>query len=150
MARGLIYDFTEGLPDVLARESVTVYIGFDPTSNSLQVGNLLALMGLARLQRFGHTPIGLAGGGTGMIGDPSGKTNERQLLTAEEVAANVEAIKKQLARFLDFEVKSNAARIANNADWRPSAPMMTFLRRGQALHRQLHDGEGFGAHPLGP
>jgi tyrosyl-tRNA synthetase len=126
--RGLVYDFTEGLQETLAKEKLTVYIGFDPTSNSLQVGNLLALMGLARLQRFGHTPIALAGGGTGMIGDPSGKTSERQLLPAEQVAANVEAIKGQLARFLDFEAKGNAAVIANNADWLLTVPLMTFLR----------------------
>ncbi len=126
--RGLVYDFTEGLADVLASEKVTVYIGFDPTSDSLQVGNLLALMGLARLQRFGHTPIAVAGGGTGMIGDPSGKTNERQLMTAAEVQANVEAVKGQLARFLDFEVKGNAAKIVNNADWLLEISMMAFLR----------------------
>ena len=81
--RGLVYDSTEGLPETLAKEKVTAYIGFDPSSDSLQVGNLLALMGLARMQRFGHTPIALAGGGTGLIGDPSGKAHERQLLTAE-------------------------------------------------------------------
>ena len=126
--RGLVYDFTEGLPEVLASEKVTVYIGFDPTSDSLQVGNLLALMGLARLQRFGHTPIALAGGGTGMIGDPSGKTSERQLLTADAVQANVEAVKGQLARFLDFEVKGNTAKIINNADWLLKISMMEFLR----------------------
>ncbi len=126
--RGLVYDHTEGLPETLAKEKVTVYIGFDPTSDSLQVGNLLALMGLARLQRFGHTPIALAGGGTGMIGDPSGKKSERQLLTAEKVAANVECIKGQLARFLDFDASDNAARIVNNADWLLSVSMMGFLR----------------------
>ncbi len=126
--RGLIYDFTEGLPELLAEEKVTVYIGFDPTSSSLQVGNLLALMGLARLQRFGHTPIAVAGGGTGMIGDPSGKSSERQLLSFEEVAANVEAIQGQLARFLDFEVEANPARIVNNADWLRPLRFMDFLR----------------------
>ena len=126
--RGLVYDCTEGLPEVLAREKVTVYIGFDPSSDSLQVGNLLALMGLARLQRYGHTPLGLAGGGTGMIGDPSGKKGERQMLSIEQVEANVEAIKKQLARFLDFEVKGNTAQIVNNADWLRSVTMMEFLR----------------------
>ncbi len=126
--RGLVYDFTEGLPETLAAEKVTVYIGFDPTANSLQVGNLLALMGLARLQRFGHTPIAVAGGGTGMIGDPGGKTAERQLLAQEEVAANVEAIKGQLARFLDFDARDNAARIVNNADWLLKVSMMAFLR----------------------
>lgn len=126
--RGLVYDFTEGLPEVLAKEKVTAYIGFDPTSNSLQVGNLLALMGLARLQRFGHTPIAVAGGGTGMVGDPSGKSSERQLLSREQVEANVECIKGQLARFLDFEARSNPARIVNNADWLCSISLMDFLR----------------------
>ena len=81
--RGLVYDSTEGLPETLAKEKVTAYIGFDPSSDSLQVGNLLALMGLARMQRFGHTPIALAGGGTGLIGDPSGKAHERQLQSRE-------------------------------------------------------------------
>ena len=122
--RGLLHSFTEGTPEVLAKEKVTVYIGFDPTSDSLQVGNLLALMGLARMQRFGHSPIALAGGGTGMIGDPSGKTSERQLLSLEEVQSNVDAIKPQLERFLDFEVKGNPARVANNADWLTTVPMM--------------------------
>ena len=126
--RGLVYDSTEGLSDVLAAEKVTVYIGFDPTANSLQVGNLLALMGLARMQRFGHTPIALAGGGTGMIGDPSEKATERQLMSAEQVQANVEAIRLQLARFLDFDVKGNPAILANNADWLLKVPMITFLR----------------------
>ncbi|MGC9349439.1 MAG: tyrosine--tRNA ligase [Anaerolineae bacterium] len=126
--RGLIYDFTEGLPELLKREKITVYIGFDPTSDSLQVGNLLALMGLARMQRFGHTPIAVAGGGTGMIGDPSGKTSERQLLNPEEVEANVKAIRGQLERFLDFDASSNAARIVNNADWLLSISLMEFLR----------------------
>lgn len=126
--RGLVYDFTEGLPDALASEKVVAYIGFDPTSNSLQVGNLLALMGLARLQRAGHTPIAVAGGGTGMIGDPSGKSQERQLQSLEVIAGNVEAIRGQLARFLDFDAKTNPARIVNNADWLTTIPMMHFLR----------------------
>ncbi len=127
--RGLVYDFTEGLPDLLAKEKVTVYIGFDPTSDSLQVGNLLALMGLARLQRFGHTPIALAGGGTGMIGDPSGKSQERQLLPLSQIEANVEAIKPQLRRFLDFEAQDNPAQVQNNADWLRAISMMDFLRK---------------------
>jgi len=126
--RGLVYDATEELPELLAGEKVTAYIGFDPTSDSLQVGNLLALMGLARLQRFGHTPIALAGGGTGMIGDPSGKAQERQLLSREQVEANVEAIKVQMGRFLDFEVKGNPARILNNADWLMPISLIEFLR----------------------
>ena len=126
--RGLVYSYTEALPETLATEKVTAYIGFDPTSDSLQVGNLLALMGLARLQRYGHTPIALAGGGTGLIGDPSGKTHERPLQSKEQIAANVEAIKRQLAHFLDFEARSNPARIVNNADWLTTIPMMDFLR----------------------
>ena len=126
--RGLVYDATEELPELLAGEKVTAYIGFDPTSDSLQVGNLLALMGLARLQRFGHTPIALAGGGTGMIGDPSGKAQERQLLSREQVEANVEAIKVQMGRFLDFEVTGNPARILNNAGWLMPISLIEFLR----------------------
>jgi tyrosyl-tRNA synthetase len=126
--RGLVHSYTEALPETLAKDKLTAYIGFDPTSDSLQVGNLLALMGLARLQRFGHTPIALAGGGTGLIGDPSGKAHERQLQSKEQIAANVEAIKVQLAHFLDFDVQSNPARIVNNADWLTTIPMMDFLR----------------------
>jgi tyrosyl-tRNA synthetase len=126
--RGLVHSFTEALPEALAQNKFTAYIGFDPTSDSLQVGNLLALMGLARMQRFGHTPIALAGGGTGLIGDPSGKAHERQLQSKEQIAANVEAIKVQLAHFLDFDVRDNPARIINNADWLTTIPMMDFLR----------------------
>ena len=126
--RGLVHSFTDGVPAVLIKEKVTVYIGFDPTSNSLQIGNLLALIGLARMQRYGHSPIVLAGGGTGMIGDPSGKKNERQLLSLEEVKANVAAVMPQLQRFVDFNVKSNPARVINNADWLTTIPMMNFLR----------------------
>ncbi len=126
--RGLVYDATEGVSDVLGREKVTVYIGFDPTSDSLQVGNLLVLTGLARMQRFGHTPIALAGGGTGMIGDPSGKAQERQLMTKEQIEANVAAIKEQMTHFLDFEVRGNPARIENNADWLMPLRLVDFLR----------------------
>ena len=126
--RGLVHSFTEGLPELLVKEKVAVYIGFDPTGDSLQVGNLLALMGLARMQRYGHTPIALAGGGTGMIGDPSGKKSERQLLTPDQIVANVEAIKVQLAHFLDFDVKTNPAKIINNGDWLNTIKMMDFLR----------------------
>jgi tyrosyl-tRNA synthetase len=126
--RGLVYDATEGLRDLLAQEKVTGYIGFDPTAASLHVGSLLPIMGLARLQRFGHTPIAIAGGGTGLIGDPSGKTQERLLLTPEKVEENLQGIKGQLARFLDFDSKTNPARIVNNADWLASISLMEFLR----------------------
>src|SRR3981081_2292034 len=90
--RGLVYDATEGLADVLAKERVTAYIGFDPTASSLHVGSLLQVMSLARLQRFGHSPIASGGGGTGMIGDPSGKSLERVLLSPEEIDENVKGI----------------------------------------------------------
>ena len=126
--RGLLYDRTEGLDQVLATESVTAYIGFDPTASSLHVGSLLPIMSLARLQRFGHTPIALVGGGTGLIGDPSGKANERSLLTLEQVEANAAGIHRQLERFLDFGAAANPARMANNADWLRSVSLLEFLR----------------------
>jgi len=126
--RGLVYDSTPGLRELLDREKLAAYIGFDPTAASLHVGSLLPIMCLARLQRFGHSPIAIAGGGTGMIGDPSGKTVERQLLTSEKVEENLQGIKAQLARFLDFEAKENPARIVNNADWLATVPLIDFLR----------------------
>jgi len=114
--------------DMLAREKVTAYIGFDPTASSLHVGSLLPLMALARLQRFGHSPIAIAGGGTGMIGDPSGKTQERQLLSLEQIDENLKGIRAQLERFLDFDASPNPARIVNNADWLAKLNLMEFLR----------------------
>jgi tyrosyl-tRNA synthetase len=126
--RGLVHQHTEAVPELLARERVTAYIGFDPTAASLHVGSLLTVMGLARLQRFGHTPIAIVGGGTGMIGDPSGKSQERVLLTNEQVEANVRGIRAQLERFLDFGTAANAARIVNNADWLAAIDLLTFLR----------------------
>lgn len=126
--RGLVYDHTEDVPELLAKEKITVYNGFDPTADSLHIGNLVPMMGLARLQRMGHTPIALAGGGTGMIGDPSGTSSERNLLTPEEVEYNVSKIKNELASVLDFDVKSNPAKIMNNIDWLASVKMMDFLR----------------------
>jgi tyrosyl-tRNA synthetase len=126
--RGMVYEGTEGVRDVLAREKVTCYIGFDPTASSLHVGSLLVILALARLQRFGHTPIAIAGGGTGMIGDPSGKTAERQLLSPEQIEENLAGIRSQLERFLDFDAPSNPARIVNNADWLATISLMEFLR----------------------
>jgi len=126
--RGMLYEATPELREVLAKEKLTAYIGFDPSAPSLHVGSLLPIMGLARAQRFGHTPIAIAGGGTGMIGDPSGKTKERQLLSREQVEANVSGIKEQLSHFLDFDATENPARIVNNADWLAPITMMEFLR----------------------
>jgi tyrosyl-tRNA synthetase len=126
--RGLIHDATEGAREALTREKVTGYIGFDPTAPSLHVGSLLVVMVLAHLQRAGHAPIGLVGGGTGLIGDPSGKTVERQLLTPEGVEENVEGIRKQVARFLDFDTQTNPARLVNNADWLTKLGAIEFMR----------------------
>src|SRR5213594_2759859 len=105
--RGLVYDKTDGLPEILAKEHVTAYIGFDPTASSLHVGTLLPMMALARLQRFGHSPIAIVGGGTGMIGDPSGKSQERTLLSSEQIEENIAGIRRQLAHFLDFDRVGN-------------------------------------------
>jgi len=126
--RGMYSDATDGVKDALSTGKVTAYIGFDPTASSLHVGNLLTVMGLARLQRYGHTPIALVGGGTGMIGDPSGKSQERNLLSSEQVALNVAGVRAQLERFLDFSAAPNAARIVNNADWLGAIDILTFLR----------------------
>jgi tyrosyl-tRNA synthetase len=126
--RGMVYDATEGLSEILAKESTTAYIGFDPTAASLHVGSLLTVMGLARLQRFGHTPIAIVGGGTGMIGDPSGKSQERVLLSAEQIDGNVVGVRRQLERFLDFGSGPHAARIVNNAAWLGRIDLLSFLR----------------------
>jgi tyrosyl-tRNA synthetase len=126
--RGMVYDATEGLAELFAKESVTAYIGFDPTASSLHVGSLLTVMGLARLQRFGHTPIAIVGGGTGMIGDPSGKSQERVLLSPEQIEQNVVGVRAQLERFLDFSAGRHAAQIVNNAEWLASIDLLSFLR----------------------
>lgn len=126
--RGLLHDATDGAAEHLAEAPRTIYIGFDPTGPSLHIGTLLTIMGLVHAQRAGHTPIALVGGGTGLIGDPSGKTAERKLLTKEQAAENAEAIRAQLAHFLDFDAKSNAARMRNNLDWLGGLPLVDFLR----------------------
>ena len=126
--RGLVYDATEGMREAFETEKITAYIGFDPSASSLHCGSLLPIMGLVRLQKFGHTPIAVAGGGTGLIGDPSGKTTERKMLTKEEVNFNLEGIKAQLSRFLDFNAKTNPAVMVNNADWLTTVGLTDFLR----------------------
>jgi tyrosyl-tRNA synthetase len=126
--RGLVYGSTEGLRELISREKQTAYIGFDPTAASLHVGSLLPMVSLARLQRFGHPPIAVVGGGTGMIGDPSGKATERSLLTAEQVDANVEGIRAQLSRVLDFADTSTPARLVNNAEWLGKLGAIEFMR----------------------
>ena len=126
--RGLVYDKTEGVREALSKEKVTGYIGFDPSAPSLHVGSLLVMIALAHMQRSGHSPIAVVGGGTGLIGDPSGKTVERQLLTIEQVEANVEGIRGQLSRFLDFESTTAPARLVNNAKWLTELGAIDFMR----------------------
>ena len=124
--RGLIAQTTDDdLGEVLDRESLTFYVGFDPTAPSLHVGNLLQLCNLRRLQQAGHTPIALAGGGTGMIGDPGGKSEERNLLTAEELEANLAGIRSQIARFVDFDA---GAQMVDNGEWLWKVGYLEFLR----------------------
>ncbi len=126
--RGLVFDSTEGVQELLNKEKVTLYNGFDPTADSLHVGHLVPMTQLARMQRYGHSPIALAGGGTGMIGDPSGRSSERNLQSADQIEANLVKIREQLSALLDFEVKSNPARLVNNYDWLSQIDMITFLR----------------------
>ncbi len=115
--RGLLADSTSGTENFLLQNGLTVYNGFDPSAESLHVGHLIPLIGLMRFQRSGHTPIALIGGGTGLIGDPSGKTDERPLLKRNVVQKNVEGIRKQIHSILDLSVKSNPARIVDNSEW---------------------------------
>lgn len=126
-SRGLIHSHSERVRDHLCSGTVTGYIGFDPTASSLHVGHLLVIMALARLQRSGHTAVAVVGGGTGMIGDPSGKTKERQLLTREDVEFNVAGIRKQLEAFLDFD-GDNPAILVDNYDWLGSLSLIEFMR----------------------
>jgi tyrosyl-tRNA synthetase len=128
--RGLIADITdrEGLRDLLASQIVPVYAGYDPTSSSLHVGNLVPTIMLKRFQLAGHRPIVLVGGATGMIGDPSGRSSERNLLDADTLAANVAGIRDQLAKLLDFEDPKIGAVIVNNHDWTHGVGFLEFLR----------------------
>ena len=128
--RGLLADCTdlETLASRLTSGPATLYCGFDPTSDSLHVGNLVPLLALRRFQLSGHHPIALAGGATGCIGDPSGKSAERQLLTRDQINHNIESIKGQLASLLDFETKTNPARLLDNASWTNPVTFIDFLR----------------------
>jgi tyrosyl-tRNA synthetase len=127
--RGLIHQCTDvdGLQKLLASGPQTVYIGFDPTASSLHVGSMMQLMTLRRFQRAGHHPIALVGGATGMIGDPSGKSEERNLLSTEQLEINVAGVAAQMRHFLDFD-GSNAAQLLNNFDWMKSYSYLEFLR----------------------
>ncbi len=124
----MIHDMMPGTKEKLSAQSACGYVGFDPTASSLQIGNLVAIMLLVQFQRAGHKPLALVGGATGMIGDPSGKSEERVLLSVDEIQHNLECFKKQLTRFLDFGEGGNKAEIVNNFDWFKGVSFLDFLR----------------------
>ena len=127
--RGMLQDIMPGTEEQLMKEPTTAYVGIDPTADSLHIGHLCSIMMLRHLQRCGHKPIALIGGATGMIGDPSGKSAERNLLTEETLRHNVEAIRKQLEHFLDFNSSApNAAELVNNYDWMKDYTFLDFAR----------------------
>lgn len=127
--RGLIHDITGGTEEQFCKEMTAAYVGFDPTADSLHIGSLVPIMILIHLQRFGHKPVALVGGATGMVGDPSGKSEERNLLSEETLQHNVKGIEKQLSKFLDFNsTKDNSAEIVNNYDWFKGMDFLGFIR----------------------
>ncbi|OFZ53748.1 MAG: tyrosine--tRNA ligase, partial [Bacteroidetes bacterium RIFCSPHIGHO2_02_FULL_44_7] len=126
--RGMIHDMMPGTEEALMKESSAGYIGFDPTADSLHIGNLVQIMILVHFQRAGHKPFALVGGATGMVGDPSGKSAERNLLDVETLNHNVACVKKQLERFLDFNSGENSAEMVNNFDWFKEMSFLDFIR----------------------
>ncbi|MDR2727551.1 MAG: tyrosine--tRNA ligase [Chitinispirillales bacterium] len=126
--RGMIHDITPGLEEKLSASMTSGYIGFDPTGKSLHIGHMIPIMLLMHFQRCGHKPIALVGGATGMIGDPSGKSAERNLLSTDEIAVNVKLIRAQLEKFLEFSDKPNSAEMVNNYDWTKDVKILDFLR----------------------
>lgn len=126
--RGMIHDMTPGVEEALSKAQTTGYIGFDPTSDSLHIGNLVPIMILVHFQKAGHKPIALVGGATGMVGDPSGKSNERNLLDEATLEKNLNGVKQQLEKFLDFSAEGNAAEIVNNYDWMKGFSFLEFIR----------------------
>jgi tyrosyl-tRNA synthetase len=125
--RGMLHDMTPGLEELLSKGNVTGYVGFDPTADSLHIGNLVPVMMLVHWQRGGHNPIALVGGATGMVGDPSGKSAERQLLDVDQIHHNLACQKAQLEQFLDFD-GDHAACVVNNADWFKEFKFLDFIR----------------------
>ncbi|MCL2688275.1 MAG: tyrosine--tRNA ligase [Chitinispirillia bacterium] len=125
--RGMIHDITPGLEEKLSVPVVSGYVGFDPTGKSLHIGHMIPIMLLVHLQRCGHKPIALVGGATGMIGDPSGRSTERNMLSPEEVAFNVKSIRSQLEKFLQFDDTKNSAEMTNNYDWFKDITLLDFL-----------------------
>jgi tyrosyl-tRNA synthetase len=126
--RGMLHDAMPGTEEILSKEKVTGYIGFDPTADSLGVGNLVQIMTLLHFQRAGHKPIALVGGATGMVGDPSGKSLERNLIDEETLNRNLNSQRKQLEKFLDFDCGENSAEIVNNYDWFKGIGFLEFIR----------------------
>src|SRR5690242_10380021 len=127
--RGLIQDIIPGTEDELLKEPIAAYVGFDPTADSLHIGSLIPIIVLVHLQNYGHKPIALVGGATGMVGDPSGKSEERNLLSKEVLDKNVAAVKQQLSKFLDFNSgRENAAEMVNNYDWFKDISFLDFIR----------------------
>lgn len=126
--RGMLHDMMPGTEELLQKEQVSAYVGFDPTADSLGVGNLVPIMMLMHFQRAGHKPVALVGGATGMVGDPSGKSAERNLLDLDTLNYNVECQKKQLMQFLDFDNSENGAELVNNFDWFKDYGFLDFIR----------------------
>lgn len=126
--RGMLQDIMPGTEEMLAKEVVTGYVGFDPTADSLHCGSLVPIMLLVHLQRAGHKPIALVGGATGMVGDPSGKSDERNLLDEATLAKNIAGVRNQLEKFLDFNSKENPAALVNNYDWMKNFSFLHFIR----------------------
>ena len=126
--RGLLHDVMPGTEELLGKEMVSGYVGFDPTADSLHIGNLVPIMLLVHLQRAGHKPYALVGGATGMVGDPSGKTQERQFLDVEAIQHNLNCQRKQLEHFLDFDCGENSAEVVNNYDWFKDFSFLDFIR----------------------
>ena len=126
--RGMIHDMMPGTEEALLKKVSAGYIGFDPTADSLHIGNLVQIMTLTHFQRAGHKPFALVGGATGMVGDPSGKSQERNLLDTETLDHNVACVKKQLEQFLDFDCGENSAEMVNNYDWFKNFTFLDFIR----------------------
>lgn len=126
--RGMIHDIMPGAEEQLKKEITTAYIGFDPTADSLHIGSLVQIMILVHFQRSGHKPLALVGGATGMVGDPSGKSSERNLLSADELQHNLKGVKAQLEKFLDFDCGESSAEMVNNYDWFKDFNFLDFIR----------------------